>query len=311
MKGDRPAVCVVGSTNLDLTFRAARLPRPGETIIGQTFQVGFGGKGANQAVMAARLGARVTMVGKVGRDVFGEQLLRNFRDNQIDLSHVGIAGDQASGAASIVVDDQARNCILIVPGANGSLSPRDVRSAAVAIAVADVLLGQLEVPVDATLEAFRIARSSNVTTILNPAPAAPMPDELLAFTDLCVPNETEVESLTGQPVHTWEQAETAAQCLSERGPRTVLVTLGDRGVLLMNGRNVERVPALTVPAVDTSGAGDAFIGSLAVFLAHGRSLNDAVRRANAVAAISVTRSGTQSSFPNSAEVETFLASHTV
>jgi ribokinase len=307
MKHDRPTLCVVGSSNIDLTFRTARLPQPGETLMGQSFQFGCGGKGANQAVMAARQGARVTMIGKVGRDVFGELLLRNFRDEAIDTTRVGIADELASGVASIVVDDQARNCIIMVPGANGGLTAREVRAAAAAIEMVDVLIGQLEVPLDATLEAFRIARAAGVKTILNPAPAGPLSDEILQLTDLCVPNEIEVESLTGQAAQTWEQAEAAARCLLERGPEIVLVTLGERGCLIMERRTVERIPARAVTAVDTSGAGDAFIGALAVHLAEGRSLREAVLRANAGAALSVTRPGTQSSFPRRAEVEAFLA----
>jgi ribokinase len=300
-------ICVVGSSNIDLTFRTPSLPRPGETVAGQAFHLGFGGKGANQAVMATRLGARVTMVSKVGRDVFGELTLANYREQGIDTTHVGADAARFSGVASIVVDDEARNCVLVVPGANLGLSPRDVQDAAAAIRSAAVLLCQLEVPADTTLEAFRIARSAGVRTVLNPAPAVPLPEELLRLTDLCVPNETEIELLTGQPATTLAEAETAARVLLERGPHTVLVTLGDRGALMVEGPTAEHVPAVPVKAVDPTGAGDAFIGSLAVFLAEGRPLREAVRRGNAVAAMSVTRLGTQVAFPRRPEVEAFLA----
>jgi ribokinase len=307
MSTNRPPICVVGSVNIDLTFRTSRLPRPGETVAGQTLHIGFGGKGANQAVTAARLGGRVTMVGKVGRDFFGEQALANLRAEHIDTSHVGVDPERSSGVASIVVDDEARNCILVVPGANGSLSPDDVRQAGDCIRTAGALLCQLEVPVETTLEACRLARAAGVRTILNPAPAAPVPEELLQLSDLCVPNETEIEALTGQPVATLADAEAAARALLRRGPPTVIVTLGSRGVLVADAAAVEHIPAVAVEAVDSTGAGDAFIGSLAVFLGEGLPLPEALRRANAVAALSVTRLGTQTAFPMRGEAEVFLS----
>jgi ribokinase len=307
MPTDPPRICVVGSCNIDLTFRTSRLPQPGETLAGRDFHLGFGGKGANQAVMAARLGARVALVGRVGRDVFGEQTLRNHQAEGIDTSHLRVDAQRPSGIASIIVDDAARNCILIVPGANAGLSPDDVRDSAAVIQAAAVLLCQLEVPVETTLEAFRLAKAAEVLTILNPAPAAPLPEELLHLTDLCVPNETEVELLTGQVAGTLAQAVSAAQALLGRGPRTVVLTLGERGALVVEARRTEHVPALPVAAVDSTGAGDAFIGSLGVFLADGQPLRDAVRRANAVAALSVTRLGAQAAFPSQAEVDAFQA----
>jgi ribokinase len=302
-----PHISVVGSANVDLSFRTARLPRVGETVAGQAFHLGFGGKGANQAVMAARLGARVTLVGKVGRDVFGEQTLAHYRAEGVDTTHLAVDPDRPSGTAAIVVDDEARNCIIIVPGANAALAPADVRAAAAAIGSADVLLCQLEVPVETTLEAFRVARAGGVRTVLNPAPAAPLPPELLALADLCIPNETETELLTGQAVTTPAEAEAAARALLRQGPRAVLITLGSRGVLLADAAGVEYVPALPVAAVDPTGAGDAFIGALAVSLASGLALRAAAHRANAVAALSVTRLGAQSAFPRREEVEAFLA----
>jgi ribokinase len=306
MTSDRPRICVVGSSNIDLTFRTPRLPRPGETIEGRAFQLGFGGKGANQAVMAARLGAQVTMIGKVGQDVFGADYRRHYRAQGIDTTHLSSDTARFSGVASIVVDDEARNCIIVVPGANEGLTPGDVQDAAPAIRASQVLLGQLEVPVETTLEAFRVAKAAGVRTILNPAPAAPLPDELLRLTDLCVPNETEAELLTGQTVASSEQAEAAARSLQSRGPKAVLVTLGARGVLVVEEGAAEHLPAVAVEAVDPTGAGDAFIGSLAVFLAEGNPLTEAARRANGVAALSVTRLGTQTAFPSRPEVEAFL-----
>jgi ribokinase len=306
MKHERPHVCVVGSTNVDLFFRTARLPRPGETLAGQAFHLGYGGKGANQAVMAARLGACVTMVGRVGRDVFGDGALRNYEQEQVETTHVGRDAKQATGVASIVVDDAAENCILVVPGANQGLTPQAVRDAAPAIQVADVVLCQLEVPVASCVEAFRLARAAGVRTLLNPAPAAPLPDELLRLTDLCVPNETEAEALTGTSAATPDGAEAAARLLRQRGPGTVIVTLGARGALIVEETGSRTVPGFAVQAVDPTGAGDAFIGSLAVFLAEGIALAEAVRRANAAAALSVTRLGTQTAYPRRTEVEALL-----
>jgi ribokinase len=302
-----PRVCVVGSSNIDLTFRTPRLPRPGETLAGHGFHLGHGGKGGNQAVMAARLGAQVALVSRVGRDVFGEGALANYRAAGIDTSHVHADDSLPSGTAAILVDDQARNCILIVPGANQKLTPADVRRAIVPLQSAAVLLCQLEVPVETTLEAFRLARAAGVRTILNPAPAAPLPEELLRLTDLCVPNETELELLTGRSVRTPDDAAEAARLLHLREGGAVVVTLGARGALVVGANVREQIPAPAVEAIDSTGAGDAFIGSLGVFLAEGRPLPDAVRRACAVAALSVTRLGTQAAYPSQAEVTAFLA----
>ena len=299
-------ICVVGSSNIDLISQVPRLPRLGETLVGNSFHMGYGGKGANQAVMAAKLGALVTMVTKLGRDVFGEGTLKNYRTQGIDTSHVLFDDVLSSGVAPIFVDDHAKNFIVIVPGANMGLSPADAQAAREAILSASLLVCQLEIPIETTLEAFRIAKSGNVRTILNPAPAAPLPDELLRLADICAPNETETELLTGMPVNTLEQATDAARALLERGPKTVLLTLGERGALLADKNKVEHISAVRIKAVDPTGAGDAFIGSLAVFLSEGAPMRDAVLRANAVAALSVTRIGTQVSFPLRAEADLFL-----
>jgi ribokinase len=304
-------ICVVGSSNIDLISRVPRLPKLGETMVGHSFHLGYGGKGANQAVMAAKLGARVTMVTKLGRDVFGEGTLKNYREQGIDTTFVLFDESTASGVAPIFVDDQAQNFIVIVPGANNRLSPADVQSAAQAIRTADPLVGQLEIPIETTLEAFRIARAANVRTILNPAPAAPLPDELLQLADICVPNETETELLTGLSAQSLSEAEHAAHKLLARGVGMVILTLGERGVLLVSQDTVEHLSPLKIDAVDPTGAGDAFIGSLAVFLGEGLSLRDAARRANAIAALSVTKIGTQSSFPNRAEADAFFAHYEI
>jgi ribokinase len=304
----QPRICVVGSANMDLIARVPRLPRLGETLKGHSFHLGYGGKGANQAVMAARLGAHVTMVARVGQDVFGEGMRRNFEAQGIDITYITEDAQHSSGVAPIFVDDNAQNVIVIVPGANDMLSPSDVQAARPAIQSASAVVCQLETPLETTLAAFRVAKASGVRTILNPAPAAPLPDELLALTDLCAPNETETELLTGQPVNTLAEVERAARALLQRGPQAVIVTLGERGVLYVSGDEVLHVPALHVQAVDPTGAGDAFIGSLAVFLGEGLSMRQAIGQANAAAALSVTRIGTQVSFPTRDEVEQFLAS---
>lgn len=310
MANDPPAICVVGSSNMDLVSRVPRTPRRGESIIGHSFGTFYGGKGANQAVMAARLGARVTLVTRLGRDVFGEDILRNYRAQGVDVSHVAFDDSVSTGVATILVDDDAQNYLVVVPGANGKLSAGDVRAAGSAIASAGSVVCQLEIPQDAVLEAFRLARAAGARTILNPAPAPaqPLPDALLALTDLCVPNETEAESLTGLPVSTIAEAESAARALLSRGPKAVIVTLGARGALCVTSDGAEHIPALRVDAVDPTAAGDAFIGALAVFLGEGDALSAAVRKANVVAALSVTRMGAQSSLPYRAEVDAALRS---
>lgn len=305
MRPHSPRICVVGSSNLDLIFRTARLPRPGETLAGQSFQLGFGGKGANQAVMAARLGAQVTMVSRVGSDVFGEQTIHNYQQHGIDTSQVRSDAEQPTGTAAIVVEDSGQNCILLVSGANATLSPEDVRAAAGIIGQCGILLCQLEVPMETTLEAFRVARAAGVRTLLNPAPAAALSEELLRLTDLCIPNETEAEMLTGQRVTSPEEARTAAEMLRQRGAGAVVITLGAQGVVIVD-ESWEHLPATPVRAVDASGAGDAFIGALAVSLLEGLPLRQAAQRAQQAAALSVTRPGTQASFPTRSEIEDFL-----
>jgi ribokinase len=303
----KPRVCIVGSSNIDLTFRTSRMPKPDETLAGESFQLGFGGKGANQAVMAARLGAQATIITKVGRDAFGERTIHNYREHGVNTAYVLSNEHHTTGVAGIMVDDEARNCIIVVPGANQTLSAEDVRKATAALQAADVLVCQLEVPVDAVLEAFRLARAAGVKTILNPAPARSLPDELFRLTDYCIPNEPEIEHLTGRAVTSPQEAAAAARMLLKRGPHTVIVTLGEWGALLLEGQRAVHIPVPQVKAVDTTGAGDAFIGSLAVYLAEGLPLEQGVRRANTVAALSTTRPGTQSSFPTRVEADAFWA----
>ena len=305
-----PHICVVGSCNVDLISYVPRLPVPGETLFGSKFAIGFGGKGANQAVMAANLGANVRMVSRLGRDVFGSDTLRNFREHNIDSTHVSMDDTLSSGVAPILVDlNTGQNTIAIVPGANLGFTAKEVRAAADAIQSADVVICQLEILMDTTLEAFRVAKeaANPPITILNPAPAADLPDELLRLTDILIPNEIEATMLTGMPTDDEKQAEAAARALQARGAKTVIVTLGSRGALFVEGdAPAVIVRAGTVQAVDSTGAGDAFVGSFAYLIGQKRPLREAVEKACAIATLSVMKPGTQSSFPMREEVEHLL-----
>jgi ribokinase len=297
----RPAVCVVGAANMDLISYVPRLPRVGETLHGTSFQMGYGGKGANQAVMAAKLGAHVTMVTKLGRDVFGEGTLANFREWNVDTAHVTFTDEAFSGVAPIAVDPDGRNSIIIVTGANDLLSVADIERARPAIAAAGVVVFQLEIPLEITLAGLRVAREEAVTTIVNPAPARQeLPAELYRLSDVLCPNESETQLLVGRPVSTDEDAQAAAEELLMRGAGAVILTLGERGCLVVTPQSATHVPVEPVRAIDTTGAGDAFVGSLAYFLAAGRPLVDAAELANRIAAVSVQGRGTQTSFPTAA-----------
>lgn len=295
-------VCVVGSANVDLTFRISRLPQPGETLAGHALHTGLGGKGANQAVAAARLGAEVAFVACVGDDAFGAEAIDRYQAEGIDTTFVRRVAKQPTGAAAILVDDAAENCIIVVAGANAELSAADVRRAASVIEQADIVLCQLETPLEGTLEAFCLARAAGKRTVLTPAPAAPLSDELLGLCDLCVPNRTEAEVLAGRPIYGIEDARRAAEALRARGVGSAVVTLGASGAVLVDDAGSWHVPAIQVEAVDATGAGDAFTAALAVSLAEGLNLEEAGRRASVAAAISVMRIGAQSSFPDRREV---------
>jgi ribokinase len=302
-------VCVVGSTMVDLVTRVKRLPAPGETLEGRSLTLGYGGKGGNQAVAAAKLGARVTLVTRIGGDAFGDGAYANYRELGIDLRFVLRDDAAVTGVAPIFVDDEAQNCIVIVPGENGALTPDDVQGARAAIEAADILVCQLEIPIATVMAAFAIARAANVTTLLNPAPAAALPDRLWRVTDIVVPNETEAELLTGIALTGDAEAEAAARVLLARGARGVILTLGGRGSLVIDADTCTRIAPVRVDAVDTTGAGDAYVGTLAMCLAAGRTLVGAARCANLIAALSVTRPGTQTSFPDRETASTFVAGH--
>ncbi len=302
-----PHITVVGSLNMDLVVRAPRIPRPGETIIGGDFRQVPGGKGANQAVAAARLGARVSMVGRVGRDAFSQTLLENLASDGIDHTFVTQDPEAATGVALIVVEDAGQNSIVVASGANVRLSPDDVDAAEAAVGRADVLLLQLESPLETVSRAAEMAHAHRVPVILNPAPARPLPASLLSLVDVLVPNESETALLSDLPVADRAQAEAAAAALLELGVGTVILTLGERGALLARADGARHVPAFEVAPVDTTAAGDAFVGGLAVALAEGRALAEAVRWGNAAGALATTRAGAQPSLPTRRAVAELLA----
>ena len=300
-------ILVVGSSNTDMIVRVPRIPRPGETVLGSGFSLAGGGKGANQAGAAARAGGRVTLVARIGDDVFGERALAGFAADGIDTRFVLRTPGAASGIALIDVDDRGENSISVASGANALLSAADVGAAAGALAAADLVLLQLESPIETVEAAVRWAGENGVPVILNPAPARPLEDRLLARVSVLTPNETEAELLSGLAVRDEGGVRAAAARLRARGPRTVVVTLGERGVYALAPEFEGLLPAFRVEAVDTTAAGDVFNGALAVALAEGRPLAESLRFAQAAAAVSVTRAGAQPSAPTRAEIDAFLA----
>lgn len=299
-------IAVVGSLNMDLVVRSPRLPQAGETIIGSDFQTLPGGKGSNQAVAAARLGGQVVMVGRVGNDTFGQALLKTLREAGVDHCCVLVDEQNRSGVALITVDDEGQNTIVVASGANMALTPEDVERAEAVIGSARVLLLQLESPLSTVQRAAEIASAHGVTVILNPAPARPIPPEILTLVDVLVPNESETTLLTGSPITDDAGAISAAAELREAGISTVILTLGARGALLSTAEYSSHLPAFPVTPVDTTAAGDAFLGGFAVALAEGQPLPDAVRWGNAAGALAATRAGAQPSLPRRQEVEALL-----
>lgn len=300
-------ILVVGSSNTDMIIQLERIPRPGETILGGQFVTAAGGKGANQAVAAARAGGQVTFVARVGQDIFGQQAVAGFVRDGLNVAFVVRDKTKPSGVALIFVAKDGENSIAVASGANGQLSPADVKKARSALAAASVLVMQLETPLDTVQAAAELAARAGVRVILNPAPAQPLPDRLLRLVSILTPNESEAELLTGIPVDSDASAGKAADRLRAKGVNTVIVTLGARGALVAQGDQKQRVPGFRVKPVDTTAAGDVFNGALAVALGEGQLLLDAVRFANAAAALSVTRLGAQPSAPTRKEIERFLA----
>jgi ribokinase len=293
---NRPKIAVVGSANIDLTTFTNEFPKPGETIFGQRFDLGFGGKGANQAVAARLCGADVFMVARVGSDLFGPATIENFRKLGIDATHVKQVEGLSSGVAPIFVEANGQNRILVVKGANDALKPPDVEAAAETLKAADCIVLQFEIPLETVYYTIEFARKHGILCILNPAPAQPVDLHALKDLDYFVPNESEAASITGCLVKNVEDAKQCAQKLVGGGIRRVIITLGANGSFLANRDRSSHVAPFAVNSIDSSGAGDAFIGSFAVFLAEGVPEEEAVRRANLYAALSTTGVGTQKSF---------------
>ena len=292
----RPRIAVIGSANIDLTTFSDRFPQAGETIFGQKFDLGFGGKGANQAVAARLCGADVFMIARVGSDIFGPATIENFKKLGIDSTHVKQIEGVSSGVAPIFVEPNGQNRILVVKGANDLLKPADVDAASDLLKTVDCMVLQFEIPLETVYHCAALARKNGIRCIVNPAPAQPLDLHALADLDYFVPNETEAETITGMPVRDIDHAKKCAERLLASGIKRVIITLGANGSLLAGRDGMEHIPAFTVNSVDSTGAGDAFIGSFAVFLGEGLPEREAVRRANLYAGLSTTGVGTQKSF---------------
>lgn len=297
-------IVVVGSLNMDLVVRAPRLPKVGETILGSDFRTFPGGKGANQAVAAARLGHAVKMIGRVGNDAFGEALLATVARDGVDTTHIRRDPQAATGVALITVEEQGNNAIVVAPGANARLTPEDINAAEDILKGASVLLLQLECPLSAVAHAIHLARQHQVLVVLNPAPAQTLEADLLERVDYLIPNQTELALLAGQ-----DSIQAAMRVLFQHGVKNLVVTLGEEGALVANGQQEIHLPAYRVPVVDTTAAGDAFAAAFAVALAEGHDLLEAARWGNAAGALTVTKAGAQPSLPTRQEFLEFLANH--
>jgi len=305
----RNKVVVVGSYNTDLTIRAKRIPRPGETVIGGILSEGGGGKGANQAVAAARAGAEVSFVARVGNDAHGSDGLQRLMADHIDTRHVIRDTELSTGVAFIVVDERGENSIVVATGANGHLSPSDIEQAHDAILAANVLLVQLESPLAAVQAAIHAARQNGALVILNPAPAQPLPGDLLCDVNILTPNKLEAEMITGMSISDDASLRRVAQHILDVGVDNVMITLGHRGVFIATKNAMELTSAYNVQVVDSTGAGDVFSGSLAAFLAEGMTIEESARMAIASASLSVTRMGAQLSAPFRSEIELFFQNY--
>lgn len=300
------SIVVIGSSNTDMIIQVPRIPKPGETIIGGKFSMAAGGKGANQAVAAARAGGEVALIARVGQDMFANEAISGFRNDGIDTSCLVRDSQAPSGVAEIFVAENGENSIAVASGANMNLSEEDIRKAENVITKATIVLMQLEIPLDSVIFAARTACQAGKKVILNPAPAQPLPDDLYKNISVITPNESEAELLTGINVTDEKSAGKASKVLLEKGAGAVIVTLGAKGSFVMNREWHALIPGYPVKAVDTTAAGDVFSGVLAVGLGEGRSLKEAVRFATAAAALSVTRLGAQPSAPQRDEILRFL-----
>lgn len=289
-------ILVIGSSNTDMTAKTAELPRPGETVLGGVFTMGAGGKGANQAVAAQRLGGKVKFICKVGRDMFGDNAIAQYEKEGMDTSGI-LRSDLPSGVALIYVDSHAENCIVVASGANGDLTEEDIEKSRPDFESCDILLLQLESPIPSVLKAAKIAHQAGKTVVLNPAPACPLPEELFRSIDLFIPNETELSTFSGMPVTSQEEAEAAARAMQAKGVGKLIVTMGSKGALICEGGPSVFVPAHKVKAVDTTAAGDTFCGALCVAISEGKSLKEAAQFACAASALTVQKMGAQNSIP--------------
>ena len=302
-------VVVVGSLNMDLVVRVPRFPTPGETVLGQDFGTFPGGKGANQAVAAARLGAKVSMIGRVGDDNLGHDLIQNLIREGIDIQHVSVDDTEPTGVAMITVDEEGQNAIAVASGANMRLQSADVERAWDEIEPPDVLVMPLEVPLECLLTAAKLAQNVGSTVILNPAPARELPDGFLQYINVVVPNETETSILTGSELTDSSMTIVAARKLQSMGVNQIVLTLGASGALILDGEEaaIEIAPHV-VDVVDTTAAGDAFVGGLAVAMGEGNSLYDSARMANAAGALATTVMGAQPAMPSRESVLNLLIS---
>lgn len=301
---EKNRILVIGSSNTDMTVRSATLPKPGETVLGGDFRMGPGGKGANQAVAARLLGGEVTFVCKLGRDMFGEGASKHYESCGLDTSKI-LWSDKPSGVALITVDSKAENSIVVASGANADMTISDIDSVADIIKSSGILLLQLEIPMDAVVHAAEIAYNAGVQVVLNPAPAAVLPAELLKCVSILIPNETEASAISGIDINNFETAAAAAERLKGMGVREVIITMGSRGSVVCDG-DCTFVPAVKVNAVDTTAAGDTFCGGVCVALSEGKDLLEAVKFATAASSIAVQRPGAQDSVPNRCEVDKLL-----
>ena len=298
-------IVVVGSSNTDMIIKVPNLPNPGETILGGEFTQAAGGKGANQAVAAARAGGNVSFIARVGQDMFGKSAIEGLKSDGINVDNVIIDESAPSGVAQIFVSEDGENCIGVASGANANLSKEDILNMQKKIAFSDILLTQLETPIDTIEEAMKIANENGATVILNPAPAQKLSDKLLSYVSILTPNETEAEILTGIPVNDELDAEKAAKLLLKKGIKLVIITLGSKGVLVANKEMVKLYKAYKVTAIDTTAAGDVFNGALAVAFSQNKEIEDAIQFSQKAAAISVTRLGAQPSAPSLLEINDF------
>lgn len=296
---------VVGSANIDLVVMTDRFPKPGETILGNKFFMMPGGKGANQAVCSAKLGGNVMFIGKMGNDIFRNRLIESMGNDGVCLEHVFIDDDHSTGIALIMVDEAGNNEIVVVSGSNMELTPADIASKESIISSAGVVLMQLEIPVETVCCTAKIAKNNNAIVVLNPAPARQMPADLYPLVDYLTPNEVEIELLTGIKINDKASLEAAAQALIDKGVKNVIVTLGKNGSMCLNGDGVRYFDTRTVKAVDTTAAGDAFNGALALGLLHEMDMQAAIGFASSAAALSVTKVGAQSSMPTLSDLALF------